>query len=47
MVGADYRPELGEVGPLNDDVYVARYTGQVEAEVRAWVLETLKKFTEG
>jgi len=42
-IEADYCRELQEYGNLDDEVYVARYTGQPEQEIRAWLMEKLKK----
>jgi hypothetical protein len=39
---SDYCSELKEVGPLADDVHVARYSGQPDNKTRAWLLEKLK-----
>lgn len=33
---ADYCRELASVGNLDDEVYVARYCGQSDDEIRAW-----------
>jgi hypothetical protein len=39
---SDYCAELGEYGPLDEEVYVARYCGRTEHEIRARLLEKLK-----
>ncbi len=42
-VQADYCYELDEYGSLGDEAYVARYMGQAETEIRAWVLDRFNK----
>jgi len=39
----DYCEELQDYGNLDDDVYVARYMGKSEQEIRVWLIERLKK----
>ena len=41
-VEADYCRELAEYAELSEDVYVAKYSGQIEEQIRAWLLEKLK-----
>jgi hypothetical protein len=42
-IEADYCRELQGYGNLDDDVFVARSMGQPEQEIRAWLMERLKK----
>lgn len=42
-VEADYCRALTDYGNLDDEVYVARQTGQPEQEIRAWVLKRIQK----
>src|SRR5262245_5640678 len=42
-IEADYCRELRDYGNLDDEVYVAQLMGQSEQEIRAWVIERLKK----
>ena len=42
-IEADYCRELQEYGNLHDEVYVVRYMGQHDQEIRAWVTERLRK----
>jgi hypothetical protein len=41
-VEADYCRELAEYGAFPDEVYVAKFSGQIEDRIRAWLLEKLK-----
>jgi hypothetical protein len=41
-VESDYCSALHDYGPLADDVYVARESGQADDQIRAWLLEKLK-----
>lgn len=46
-IEADYCRELNEFGNLDDEVYVARQTGQPEEEIRAWVIKRIQKLATG
>jgi hypothetical protein len=41
-IEADYCHELQDYGNLDDEVFVARSTGQPEQEIRVWLMERLK-----
>lgn len=41
---ADYPAEFQELGLLEEDAYVMKYSGSSEDEIRAWVLERLQAF---
>jgi hypothetical protein len=41
-VEADYCRELAEYAAFPDEVYVAKFSGQMEDQIRAWLLEKLK-----
>lgn len=43
-IRADYAHEIGSLGTLYDDVWVAQSTGQSDAKIREWVKSTLKDF---
>jgi hypothetical protein len=42
-IESDYCRELQDFGNLDDEVHVARSMGQPEREIRAWLVEKLKK----
>jgi len=42
-VQADYCKELSDYGNLDDEVHVARSTGQPEQEIRAWVMKRMQE----
>jgi hypothetical protein len=45
-IQTDYCRELRDYGNLDDEVYVARYMGQSESEIRAWLMERLKQLAD-
>ena len=45
-IQAHYCRELQEYGNLDDEVYVARSMSQPEPEIRAWLMERLKKLAD-
>jgi|SRR5882724_6568263 len=42
-IQTDYCRELQDYGTLDDEVHVARCMGRPEPEIRAWLMERLKK----
>jgi hypothetical protein len=44
-IEADYCRDLQDYGNLDDEVHIARSMRQPEQEIRAWVMERLKKLT--
>jgi hypothetical protein len=45
-IRADYAHEISSVGTLYDDVWIAQSSGRPDAEIREWVMSTLKNFAE-
>jgi hypothetical protein len=45
-IQTDYCRELRDYGNLDDEVYVARYMGQLDSEIRAWLMERLTKLAD-